>query len=490
MRISSIALSTVLALALGGCASMHGLHPSAAPLRADTLQSAHSLDAAAAADHAWPADDWWKTLGDPQLDRLIAEALKHNPDLAAADARAQAASAEAASVDADLKPTVSAGASIAGARLPTTAIPAPMGGHFALAKYAYGRFAWNLDLWGGDRAAWEAAVSRARAADIDARAARLELSTDVVRAYARLGYAFNRQDIAQQELARARKVEGLTRQRQQAGIDSDFQLQQAHAAVASAREQLEAAGNGVSAARIALAVLLGEGPDRGLQIQRPKVLTPATLAVPNKLPTALLGRRPDLVAARLRVEAAGHDIKTAKARFMPNVSISALAGVLAVGGGTNLFQLPARFYNVAPAVSVPIFEGGRLRANLKARDAAYDIAVATYNSTLIGALNGIADDLSALRSLRRQSRAQAQALASARKAWNMAEQRYQAGVGSYLQALSVRQQLLAAQQRAAALHEQQVDVSVQLVHALGGGFHSDAADTAAAHSPSTPATHS
>jgi outer membrane protein TolC len=160
--------------------------------------------------------------------------------------------------------------------------------------------------------------------------------------------------------------------------------------------------------------------------------------------------------------------------------------VLAVGGGNNLFQLPARFYNVAPAVSVPIFEGGRLRANLKGRDAAYDAAVARYNATLIGALNGIADDLSGLRALHQQVAAQERALAASRRAWDMASQRYKAGVGSYLQALIVRQKLLAAEQRMAQLHAQQVDLSVQLVHALGGGFHSDAAGQSARTTPTTP----
>ena len=117
-----------------------------------------------------------------------------------------------------------------------------------------------------------------------------------------------------------------------------------------------------------------------------------------------------------------------------------------------------------------IFEGGALRANLAGKDAAYDLAVAQYNQTLVGALNQVADQLSALQSLDEQIAAQRRARDAAQQAWDLAEQRYKAGVGSYLEALSVRQQLLASERATAALEAQQVDLSVQLIQALGGGF--------------------
>ncbi|MDN5923662.1 MAG: TolC family protein, partial [Xanthomonadales bacterium] len=209
--------------------------------------------------------------------------------------------------------------------------------------------------------------------------------------------------------------------------------------------------------------------DRGLDIDATKPLTPAQLALPTNVSANLLGRRPDLVAARWRVQAAGRSIKAAKASFLPDISLGAMVG-LAAGGGTPLFELPARFYQVAPAINLPIFNGGSLRANLAGKDAQYDLAVAAYNKTLIGALNQIANDINGLRSLTEQTAAQQQGLAAARQAWQLSEQRYQAGVGSYLQALSVRQQLLGAEQAVAALHAEQVDLSIQLIQALGGGF--------------------
>jgi NodT family efflux transporter outer membrane factor (OMF) lipoprotein len=465
MRLHLLAAAAALTLALAGCASSGGLHPDGTAIDPSTLKAGRSLAHLSAA--AWPSTDWWSGLGDPQLDALIAEALRDNPGLGVADARARAAQAEAGFAEAARGPSVNGGAAVAGARPPAALLGDKA--HFALAKYGYASFKWDLDLWGGKRAAWEAAVGQARAAEVDARAARIELSGNVARAYAQLGYAFTQQDLAAGELMRAKQSRELTRQRVAAGIDNQIALKQGDAEVASAEQQVALASRAVDAARSSLAVLLGKGPDRGLQIARPQLLRPAELAVPSNLPLELVGHRADLVAARWRVEAAGKDIKAAKTAFLPNISIGAMAGVISMGGG-NPFSLPGRFYQFGPSLSLPIFDGGKLRANLSGKDAQYDLAVAQYNQTLVGALNQVADDLSALQSLQQQIDAQQRAQDAARQAWQLAEQRYKAGVGSYLEALGVRQQLLAAERGSAALEAQQVDLSVQLIQALGGGF--------------------
>jgi NodT family efflux transporter outer membrane factor (OMF) lipoprotein len=465
MRLHLLAAATALTLALAGCASSGGLHPDGTPIDPSSLKADRSLANLSAA--AWPSTDWWTGLGDPQLDALIAEALKDNPGLGVADARARAAQAEAGVAEAARKPSVNGGAAAAGARPPAALLGDKA--HFAVAKYGYVSFKWDLDLWGGKRAAWEAAVGQARAAEVDARAARIELSGNVARAYAQLGYAFTQQDLAAGELKRANQSRELTRQRVAAGIDNQIALKQGDAEVATAEQDVALAARAVDAARSSLSVLLGKGPDRGLQIARPRLLKPAELAVPSNLPLDLLGHRADLVAARWRVEAASKDIKVAKTEFMPNISIGAMAGVISMGGG-NPFSLPGRFYQFGPSLSLPIFDGGKLRANLSGKDAQYDIAVAQYNQALVGALNQVADDLSALQSLHDQLAAQQRAQTAAQQAWDLALQRYQAGIGSYLEALVVRQQLLVANTGMAALQAQQVDLSVQLIQALGGGF--------------------
>ncbi len=467
MRLHFLAAATALTLALAGCVSSGGVHPDGTPIDPATLKTERSLAGVTMSPAAWPSTDWWTGLGDAQLDTLITEALQNNPGLGVADARARAAQAEAGIADAARGPSVNGGAAVAGARPPAALLGDKA--HFAMAKYGYASFKWDLDLWGGKRAAWEAAVGQSRAAEVDARAARIELSGNVARAYAQLGYAFNQQDLAAGELKRANQSRELTRQRVAAGIDNQIQLKQSDAEVASAEQETALARRAVEAARSSLSVLLGKGPDRGLEIARPQPLQPAALAVPANLPLELLGHRADLVAARWRVEAASKDIKAAKTEFLPNISIGAMAGVISMGGG-NPLSLAGRFYQFGPSLSLPIFDGGKLRANLSGKDAQYDLAVAQYNQTLVGALNQVADELSALQSVQEQLTAQRRAQDAAQQAWQLALQRYQAGIGSYLEALVVRQQLLAANRGMAALQAQQVDLSVQLIQALGGGF--------------------
>ncbi|WP_266157541.1 efflux transporter outer membrane subunit [Dyella silvatica] len=484
MRLHLLAAAVGLTLALAGCASSGGLHPDGTPMDSASLKSERSLAKFDVSPAQWPAQDWWTGLGDAQLDSLISEALQDNPNLALADARARQAQAEVGIADAARGPSVNAGASVAGARLPTT-LPPIGNGHYGIAKYGYASFKWDIDLWGGKRAAWQAALGAARAADVEQRAARIEISSNVARGYVQLGYAYAQQDVAKAELERANSARKLTTQRVDAGIDNQMQLKQSDAEVASAEEQLALADRAIDAARSALSVLLGKGPDRGLDIGRPQVLKPSAVAVPADLSVELLGHRADLVAARWRVEAAGKNIKAAKTQFLPNLSLSAMAGVIGLGGG-NIFQLPARFYEGGPAVSLPIFDGGRLRSNLASKDADYDLAVAQYNQIMIGAINEVADHLSALRSLQEQIAAEQRALDAASQAWQLSQQRYQSGIGSYLEALSVRQQLLMADQRMAALQSQQVDLSVQLIQALGGGFRPQADDADLANHSNSP----
>ena len=468
MRIQLFSAVIAGALALAACANSGGLHPDGTRIDPASLKMQRRLADVPLSPAQWPKADWWTSLNDAQLNALIAEALQSSPTLADADARARLAQAEAEAADSAREPELNAGGRVGEARLPTT-LPLTHTGHNKAAKYLGASFAWDLDLWGGQRAAWEAAVGLQRAAEIDAQAARIEISSAVARAYVQLGYGYSQQDVALAELRRATEVRALTQQRVAAGIDNALQLKQSESEVASAQGKKAQADRAIDAAHSALAVLLGKGPDRGLEITRPQPLPSSTLGLPSDLQVELLGHRADLVAARWRVEASDEDIKWAKTQFLPNINIRALAGLFAAGGGP-LFEPTSIVYGVSPALSVPIFDGGRRRARLNAKDAAYDLVVARYNEILVRAVTEVSDDRDALDSLRIQIEAQQRALDAASGAWTLAEQRFRGGIGSYLEALSVRQQLLAAEQRMAELLALQSDFSVQMIRALGGGF--------------------
>lgn len=467
-RFSRPLLVGVLVLALAACASSRGLQPQGRLLDMDGLQAGQTLAGGGLSASGFPAADWWRALGDPQLDALVAEGLRNSPSLDVADARLRQAQAQVAGAHAERLPSLSVSPGYTGMRLPES-MAGDAGGDYAGSVQAVLNFSYGIDLWGGKRATWEAAVDSNHAAAVDAQAARLDISTGIVQAYLELAHAWEAQQVADEELARAEKTLVLTRQRRSAGIDSDLQVRQAQARLPLAHQQQLAAQQQIDAARNALAALLGQGPDRGLQIARPQSLNPLALQLPGVLPSELLGRRPDIVAARWRVEAAGRQIDAAKARFYPSLNLTALGGVVSKDIG-SLLESGSTFGILAPALSLPIFDGGRLRAGLAGRDADYDLAVASYNHAVVDALRDVADQVNAVRSLATQVDTQQQAVSIAQAANDLALQRYRAGIGNYLDVLSTQDLLLQAQQRLTNLQSQRLLSSVRLSAALGGGF--------------------
>jgi NodT family efflux transporter outer membrane factor (OMF) lipoprotein len=471
------------AMILAGCANYSGLDTQGQSLDAKSLKAGQSLNGVILSPAAWPKSDWWTSLGDPQLDGLIREALQDSPDMQIAEARAHQASAAAYAADAARYPTLDASAGISRSRLAKDQDPLGQGDAYATVRNVSAGFNYNFDLWGGQRDAWEAALGQARAAEVDRQAAQLTLAADVARAYSDLGQAHIVYDLANDDLKRTKQMLDLSQRRLSSGIDSQYQFQQTQSLEASSEASLIDAEKRLNSAKIALAVLLGKGPDRGNEIARPKVLQASAVAVPSVLPAELLGRRPDLVAARWRVEAASKDIDSAKTQFYPNLNLSASAGAESLLGDA-MFGSASRFFNIAPTISVPIFDGGRLRANLDARDADYDLAVAQYNKSLVKALGDVSDTINQLRDIGRQIGAQQHATEIAQDSYNTVVQRYGSGIGNYLDVLSIEQQLLQAQRQLANLNAEQIDLSIQLMQALGGGFQGQTLTAANA----TPAT--
>jgi NodT family efflux transporter outer membrane factor (OMF) lipoprotein len=474
-RCARPALLTALALALVACASSRGLSPQGHLLDADRLQAGKTLVGNDLSAPGFPAADWWRALGDPQLDALISEGLRNSPTLDVADARLRQAQAQTSSASAERKPNLALSPGYTGITLPESMVGDELGGQYMGSVQAVANFSYGVDLWGGKRSAWEAAVDSAHAAAVDAQAARLDLSAAIVQAYVQLDHAWQLQQVAEDELARAENTLELTRQRRSAGIDNELQVRQAQARVPLAQQQQQAAQQQIDVARNALAALVGKGPDRGLAISRPDHLNLLALQLPSVLPSDLLGRRPDVVAARWRVEASGKQIHVAKARFYPSLNLTALGGVVSSDLG-SLLESGSSFALLAPALSLPIFDGGRLRANLARTDADYDLAVASYNQTLVTALRDVADQVNAVRSLALQVGAQQQAVDTAQAAFALAEQRYRAGIGNYLDVLGAQDLLLQSRQRLSNLQSQQLLSSVRLSAALGGGFTPTSAD--------------
>ncbi|NUS61364.1 MAG: efflux transporter outer membrane subunit [Lysobacter sp.] len=468
MRLSLLPLSMAIAVFVAGCASTHGLAPESQPRDADTtLATKQSFGATS--DAHFPQQDWWKAYGDPQLDALIDEALAGTPSLAAADARVRQAIAQAGIADAARKPTLGASAQYLGLLIPETIAPGDFGGEYQGVMLLGLDFKWSIDLWGAHAAEWRGALDQARAAEVDAQAARLMLASNIARTYIALALAHDAADTAEAEAARASGLASLSQQRVKAGLDNQLQLRNAEANVAGAKQQAQAAEQQADLARNALAALLGKGPDRGRAITKPALLQAPAPGVPDVLPSELLGHRPDVVAARWRVEAAGERIHVAKAAFYPTVNLNAMVG-LASGHLSDLFSSDATLVNGGPALSLPIFDGGRLRNNLAKTDAEFDLAVADYDQALVGAVREVADAVQSARALEAQLATLDQARDAAQSAYSIATARYKAGLGTQLDVLAAQRPLLQFEQQIDALRAQRLQATVDLQRALGGGL--------------------
>ena len=459
-----------LAAALAGCASMKGLHTRSQATDPARLESARSFAGAKADASAWPAEDWWRALGDPQLDKLMEEALAGSPSLRLAHARVDRALAFAEAAGAPLMPQLSGSVDATRQRFSKNGlIPPPFAGQWRWQNQAQLNFSYEFDFWGKNAAAYASALGQAKAAEVDAYAARLVLASALARAYVQLARGYDQLDLAREIVAQREKTRSLVAERLQAGLDSRIELKQAEASLPEARERVIQYEETIALARNQLAALAGQGPDRGLALERPKLAASSAPALPSLLPVDLLGRRPDVVAGRWRVEAAAKDIDNARAQFYPNVNLIAFAGFQALGW-SKLLDLGSRTIGVGPALRLPIFDGGRLRGNLGERNADYDAAVEQYNQTLVDALREVADQLAAFRSLQQQAPETRAGLSTSQEAYELSLERYRAGLANYLTVVQAEALVTAQRSLAADLRARELDAAIGLVRALGGGY--------------------
>ncbi|MDD1453272.1 efflux transporter outer membrane subunit [Sphingomonas sp. H160509] len=454
-------------LLLSGCLSPPHLGPAPVPKAAQAYLSSQSL-AAPVAD--WPTDSWWLAYGDGQLDALIEEGLKDSPSVAQASARLRRAEAAVGAAGAPLLPSVNADASVTITK-PSSEDGIPVtpqrDGYRGYGRATVG-FSWELDFWGKNRATLAAARSDAAAATADAAAARLIVSASIAAAYADLVRLYADRDVLQSTLDLRSESLRIVRARTEHGFDSESDLAQAEAGPPAARADLAVADESIGIARNRIAALLGAGPDRGLAIERPVKPSLRSFGLPAALAADLLGRRPDVVAARWRVEAAGRRIKVARAQFYPSVNLLAFIGFDALGLG-NLLNAGADVGGAGPALSLPIFDGGRRRANYSGARAEFDAAVATYDDAVVQGLREVADVVQGERHLA-DARAGAQgAVVATERAYRLAQLRYRMGAADYQSVLLIEDRLLTRRRVLAGFESRAFLLDVALVRSLGGG---------------------
>jgi len=438
-------------------------------------------DAYAGASNEWktatpqahlPKGAWWEIFGDDELNRLEAMAAGANQQLQAAVARFAQARALADVARSGLFPRIGVGFSASRQR-DSVNRPLATTGEAAGKSFTYDNFvlpfdlSYEVDLWGRVRREVESARAAARADAADVEAVRLTIAAEAAADYFTLRALDGEATALSASIEAYHKALELTRNRRAGGLASDLDVAQAETVLKTVESQLPVLVLTRAKFEHALAVLTGQPanlfrlPAVSLDRQPP--------AIPAGLPSSLLERRPDIAAAERRMAAANAAIGVAKAAFFPVVQFNGLAGFQSIDAGT-LFDWPSRLWAVGPSVSLPLFEGGRRRADMRGAQAAYQETVARYRDTVLRAFADVEDNLAAQRLLADQYDQELAALASARKQLEIAQNRYCSGLVSYLHVTTAENMVLERERAVARLRGQRFVAAVALVKSLGGGF--------------------
>lgn len=423
-----------------------------------------------------PRGEWWKIFGEPELNNLENVAATENQSLAAAVARLQEARADVGIAKSDFYPQISSDPQMSRQR---TSVNAPVKNGTATNAYTFNTFtiplnlSWEPDLWGRIRRQVQSASANFVASADDLESARLALQTEVALNYFSLRELDEERRVVADTIQTFQRSLELTQNRRKGGIVSDLDVSQAETQLKATEAELPAID--LQRARVlhALASLCGRSAINFQVATAP--LANAVPDVPATLPSELLERRPDIAAAERRMAAANAQVGVAVSAFYPRVFIGGLAGFESIGTDT-LFDWPSRVWSIGPSVTWPIFTGGRNRSQLASAKAFYDETVANYRQTVLSAFQEVEDQLAAQRLLATQLEAQSAALNAARRTLAIANNRYKAGVVTYLEVATAQSTELQNERLFVQLEGQRLNAQVSLIKSVGGGWESGRQD--------------
>ena len=445
----------------------------------------------------WPDDRWWEQFGNPELTQLIETGLKDNPGLKVASARLREAQGLVRVEGARLLPFLEADASLTYERISQHGVFAALNPEVAGAKILLGvvnplSFRYEFDFWGKNRATIEAALGQAAAEEAEKAEVRLRLTTGMARAYFR-GQALRQQyDLVQAIVGVRRDLKVLAETRFRLGLDNELAVKQAVAEYEAAVKRQVGVRDQLDVQRHLLARLVGKGPDEAAHLfAKPVANIPDRIPAPDHLSIGLLTHRPDLAAALYRADSAARLVKVAKTQFLPTIDLTGFVGfnALTLTKGADklanfLFRGQSFAYGLAPGLRLPWFEGGRLRGELAVHRAEYDSAVDLYNDTLLDAMREVADSLSAWQATREMLASHKRLVASLSDDWRLAKVRLVSGLDDDREVLRHRYPVLEQEYALRALESDQLVAAVDLIEALGGGYHNPDIEKRPTHNPS------
>lgn len=462
-----------LPLFMNACALMPEDGTRAKPIAMPPMEQTLNMDPEAEKIvKEWPKTDWWRDFHNAELDRVMDTALKGSPTLHAAEARLNQAEAMADYQAAEMLPSVGASVDFHRRRFSSTDFYGPTGGKTFTGAYIDPVvFRYHLDLWGKDRTALEAALDKAKAHASELAVTRLVLSAAIARAYFRLCSAEEEIEWTKVLVEKSTDKLRLAQLRWERGLASKDPIHVVEQRLEATRQRETGLKAEAQILRNRLGVLAGQGPDWGKSIRASASVFTEHFPMPEKLPLGLLAHRPDVAAALWRVEAAARLVKVAKTNFYPDVNLVGFAGLRSLNLKDLFLSHGASVaYSLGPTVTLPIFEGGRLDAELKNEQAGYDATVESYNGALLGAVQQVADALAHWRESRDHDAAQERAIQAAEAEAALAGKRYQAGLSTRDGEIDAAFALIEQRLKSSELRSEHLQAAVDLIEALGGGY--------------------
>jgi len=465
--LSSTAAVALLTVSLAACSMVPDyFKPEVkAPAAWDSRQDAVNI---------WPDANWWTGFGAPELDRLINEARENNTDLRAAVARIRQAEAQAKISGAALYPTLGtdAGASRTSTGRQTsssTSTGTNRSGSTIRNNYSANLTAgYQVDLFGGNRATADAALTRLDSSRFDRETVAITLYADIANTYFQLLSLRDRIRLANDTLRSAEGILGLLETQQRNGIITEYEVATQRAGVANQRASLSVLDQSERQTLDALAVLLGRNP-QGFRVEGNTLAGLTLPPLAAGLPSELLLRRPDLQKAEADLRAANFDIGAARAARFPSLDLTGRAGTSS-DAVRNLFDPGTMIYSIAAGLTAPIFEGGRLEGGEELSRARKDELVEAYRGAILSAFRDTEDALGATVNTGRQSGFASEAYRQANEAYRVVEMRYRAGTVGFLELLDAQRSVFVANDTSVQAMLGRLSANVDLYKALGGGW--------------------
>ena len=450
------AVTAALVVSLAGCATT-------SPMLQPAVKMAPSYNETALAGAVAVTADWWRQFGSQELEALVKEALAGSPDLAIAMERVRQAEAQVGIAGASLFPTLNLGFNTS-----RRATGGDAGSNTSNASNTTLSASYELDLWGRNAAGVRGAKESLRGTIYDRDAAQLTLLSGVATSYFQLLSLRGRLTIARENLTIAERVQALVAARARNGVVSQLDVDRQDATVLSQRAALMPLEQQERQTLAALAVLIGSTP-QGFDVAGTGIANLNVPAIDPGLPAELLVRRPDLASAEARLAGANADLAAARAALLPSIQLTGAAGVSSAALMTILGG-PSSVASLALSVLQPIFDGGRLRGQVRVAESTEREIVETYRKAILAALADVESALVAASRVAQQEALQTEVQVKAQNALRLAEVRYREGADDLMTVLDAQRSLFDAQDRLAQVRLDRLEAAVSLYKALGGGW--------------------